>query len=55
MSIYLDKLTHVQVVINCLSSVAQFCNSKDTLALLLGMPANDDIMSYDSLTTIARA
>ena len=55
MSIYLDKLTHEQVVINCLSFFAQFCTGKDTLALILGMPSNEDIMSYDSLTTIAKA
>ena len=44
MSIYSNKLAHVQVVINCLYSVAQFCTGKYTLA-------NDDVMSYDSLTT----
>ena len=32
MSIYSDKLAHVQVVINCRYSVAQICNRKDTLA-----------------------
>ena len=32
MSIYSDKLAHVQVVINCLSSAAQSCTGKDTLA-----------------------
>ena len=36
MSIYLDKLTHVQVVIKYPHSVAQFCTGKDTLAHILG-------------------
>ena len=31
MSIYSDKLTHVQVIINCLYSIAQFCTGWDTL------------------------
>ena len=51
MSIYSDKLTHVQVVINCLYSIAQFCAGKDTLAHISGTPSHDDVMSYDSLTT----
>ena len=51
MSIYLDKLTHTQVVINCLYSATQFCTSKDKLAHILGPPSTDDVMSYDSLTT----
>ena len=38
MSFYSDKLTHVQVIINCLYSVAQFCTSKDMLAHILGTP-----------------
>ena len=32
MSIYLDKLAHIQVVIDCQYSVAQMCTSEDTLA-----------------------
>ena len=52
MSIYSDKLAHVQVVINCLSSAAQSCTGKDTLAHIMGMLSNDDVMSYSSLTTI---
>ena len=51
MSIYSDKFTHIQVIINCLYSVAQFCTSKDTLAHISGAPSTDDAMSYDSLTT----
>ena len=46
MSIYLYKLTHVQVVIHCLFSVAQFCTGKDTLAYILGTPSIDDVMSF---------
>ena len=52
MSIYSDKLRHVQVVINCLNSVAQLCTNKDTLAHILGVPSTDDIMSYDSFTIV---
>ena len=52
MSIYSDKLRHIQVVINCLYSVAQFCTAKDMLAHILGAPSTDDVMSYDSLTTL---
>ena len=51
MSIYSDKLAHVQVVINCRFSVAQMCTHEDTLAHILGAPYFDDVMSYDSLTT----
>ena len=36
MSIYSDKLTHLQVVINCLYPVAQFCTGKDMLAHISG-------------------
>ena len=36
MSIYLDKLAHVQVVINCGYSVAQMWTCKDTLPHYLG-------------------
>ena len=51
MSIYLDKLAHVQVVINCPYSVPQFCTGKDMLAHISGTPSIDDVMSYNSLTT----
>ena len=51
MSIYLDKLAHVQVVINCWFSVAQLCTREDMLAHILGTLYIDDVMSYDSLTT----
>ena len=51
MSIYSDKLTHVQVVISCPYSVAQICTHEDALAHNFGAPCIDDIMSYNSLTT----
>ena len=53
MSIYYDKLVHVQVVINCLYSIAQMCNCEDTLAHNIGTPYIDDVTSYNSLKTIA--
>ena len=43
---------HVQVVINCLYFVAQMFTLEDTLALNLGAPDIDDIMSYNSLTAV---
>ena len=52
MSIYSDNLAHVQVVINCQYSVAQLCTREDTLGHILGAPYIDDVMSYDSLTTL---
>ena len=52
MSIYSDKLAQVQVVINCQYSVAQFCTGEDGLAYISGAPSIDDVMSYNSLTTI---
>ena len=36
MSIYLNKLAHTQVVLNCRYSVAQMCTREDTLAHILG-------------------
>ena len=53
MSIYSDKLAHLQVVIKCQYFVAQMCTRKDGLAHDLGAPCLDDVMSYDSLATIA--
>ena len=52
MNIYLDKLAHLQVVINCRYSVAHMCTREDGLAYILGAPSIDDVMSYNSLTTI---
>ena len=47
MSIYSDKLAHIQVVINCPYSVAQLCTCEDKHAHTFGTPCIDD----DSLTT----
>ena len=52
MSIYSDKLAHIQVVINSRYFIAQMCTCEDTLAHNLGAPYIDDIMSYNSLTTL---
>ena len=38
MSIYSGNLAHLQVVINCRSSIAQMCTLEDTLAHNLGAP-----------------
>ena len=51
MSIYSDKLAHVQVVINWPYFIAQMCTREDMLAHNLGAPYIDDVMSYNSLTT----
>ena len=48
MSIYSDKLANVQVVINC----APMCTCEDALAHNLGDPCIDDIICYNSLTTV---
>ena len=50
MSIYLAKLAHIQVVINCRYSVAQFCTGEDELAYISGPPSIDDVVSYNSPT-----
>ena len=52
MSIYSDKLAHVEVVINCQYFVAQSCTSEDGLAYSLGAPSIHDVMSYNLLTTL---
>ena len=52
MSIYSDNLAHAQVIINCPYSIAQMCTREDTLAHNLGAPYFDDVMSYNSLTTL---
>ena len=52
MSLYLDKLAHVQIVINCQYSIAQLCNHEDMLAHNLGAPYFNDVISYSLLTTI---
>ena len=50
MSIYSDKLAHLQVVINCPYSIAQMCTREDRLAHILSSPYFDDVISYDLLT-----
>ena len=50
MSIYSDKLAHLQVVIICRYSLAQMCTREDTLTHILGALYFDDIMSYNLLT-----
>ena len=52
MSVYSDKLAHVQVVINCRCSIAQMCTCEDTLAHILGVLYDDEVKSYNSLTTL---
>ena len=51
MSIYSDKLAHLQVVINCLYSIAQMCTWEDTHAHLFMCNILDYIMSQNELTT----
>ena len=48
MSIYSDKLTHIQVVFNCRNIDAQMCTREDGLAYISGAPSIDDAMSYNS-------
>ena len=51
MSIYSDKLAHVEVVINCQYSIAQMCTREDSLPIIWALrPRIDDVMSYNSLT-----
>ena len=50
MSIYSDKLAHIQVVINHQYSVAQMCTREDMLAHNLGAPYFDDVMSCFRIT-----
>ena len=52
MSIYSDKLAHIQVIINCRYSIAQMCTREVELAHSLGLPCIDDVISYNSLTTL---
>ena len=52
MSIYSDKLAFEQVIINCPYFVAQMCTREDTFAHNLDARYFNDIMSYNSLTTL---
>ena len=51
MSIYSDKLAHVQVVINSPYSIAEMCTREDALAFILGAPSIDDVLSYNLHTS----
>ena len=51
MNIYLDKLAHVQVIINCQYLIAQMRTSENALAHNLSTLCIDDVMSYNSFTT----
>ena len=51
MHLTVHKLKHIQVVINCLYSIAQMCTREDMLAHNSGTPYFNDVMSYNSLTT----
>ena len=51
MSIYSDKLAHIQAIMSWQYSVAQMCTYEDMLAHILGMPYIDEYMRYNSLTT----
>ena len=52
MTIYSDKLAHVQVVINSQNTDAPMCTCEDVLAYISGAPSIDDVMSYNLLTTL---
>ena len=52
MSIYWDRLAHVQVVINCQYSVAQMCTREDTHTCLFTRAVLDEVMSQNEPTTI---
>ena len=52
MSIYSEKLAHVQVVINCRNSVAHLCTREEKLAHNSGALYFDNVMSYYLLTTL---
>ena len=51
MSIYSDKLAHVQVVIKSQYFIAQMCTREDTLAHYLGAPSLYGVMSHNELST----
>ena len=52
MSIYSDKLAHVQVVVKCRYFIAQLCTREDGLAYIFGAPFINDVMTYNLLTTL---
>ena len=52
MTIYLDKLAHIQVVINCQYSIAQRRTWEAILARYFKRAVLDDDMSQNELTTL---
>ena len=52
MSIYSNKLAHVQVVINCRYSVAQMYTWEDAHARLFAPGILDGVSSQNELTTL---
>ena len=52
MSIYSDKLAHIQVITNCQYSTAQMCIWEDILRHLFMHAVLDDVMSQSELTTL---
>ena len=51
-SIYSDKLAHIQVDFNCRYFMAQTCTSEGGLAYISGTLSTDDVMSYNLLKTL---
>ena len=52
MSIYSDRLAHIQIVFNCPYSIAQMCTHEDTLTHYLGALFIDVVMRHNTLITI---
>ena len=52
MSIYFNKLAHIQVLINCRYSVAQMHTWEDIHARLFTRAVVDEVMSQSELTTV---
>ena len=48
----MDKLAHIQAVLNCRYSVEQMCTREDTLAQFLGALYLEDVMNQNELTTV---
>ena len=51
MRVYLDKLAHLQVVINCRYSIAQICTLEDIQVRLFTRAILGDVMSPNEFTT----
>ena len=48
----MDKLAHIQAVLNCRYSVEQMCTREDALAQFLGALYLEDVMNQNELTTV---